>query len=244
MARVIVLIPARYQSSRFPGKPLSKILNKSMIQRVYENCIESNFECFVVTDDDRIESHVKEFGGKCLRVDDDVPSGTERIALALQRNIAGDVDLVINVQGDEPLLKAPAIQELANIHLNSSFEIMTMVKRKKSDNADFSNPNIVKAMFVESTRQCLYFSRASIPYDRDKKESFDWFHHIGVYSYKPKALIEFSKKPISRLENIEKLEQLRALELGYQIGALEVDFVPIGVDTPEDIHKIEEVIRE
>lgn len=244
MARVIVLIPARYQSSRFPGKPLSKIHGKTMIQRVYENCETSGYESYVVTDDDRIESHISEFGGKCIRVDDDVPSGTERIALALERSVKGQVDLVINVQGDEPLLKGNAVELLANKHLSSQFDIMTMVKRKTSDHEDFKNPNIVKALFVPASNQCLYFSRASVPFDREGSSSFDWFHHLGVYSYRPQALKDFSAAEVSRMENIEKLEQLRALEMGMTIGALEVDFEPIGVDTPEDIHKIEEVIRE
>jgi 3-deoxy-manno-octulosonate cytidylyltransferase (CMP-KDO synthetase) len=244
MPRIIVLIPARYQSSRFPGKPLSKIHGKSMIQRVFENCASSGYESYVVTDDARIEQHVKDFGGKVIRVDDDVPSGTERIALAFEREIEGVVDLVINVQGDEPLLRDDAIKELAEIHLKSNFDIMTMVKRKASGHEDFKNPNVVKAMFVEQSNQCLYFSRASIPFDRDGECNFDWFHHLGVYSYRPKALLEFSKRAVSRLENIEKLEQLRALEMGLSIGALEVNFEPIGVDTPADIHKIEEVIRE
>ena len=241
MPNVRVLIPARFQSSRFPGKPLSKISGKTMIQRVFENCALSGFDTYVVTDDQRIEEHVVEFGGKVIRVDDDVPSGTERIALAAARTFDGEEDLIINVQGDEPLLKADYIKKIAQVHLESSFEIMTMVKRRSSSHEFYKNPNVVKALFIEEQNKCLYFSRASIPFDRDG-QGCDWFHHIGVYSYRPKALQDFAKTTVSQLENIEKLEQLRAMELGMQIGAIEVDFEPLGVDTPEDIKRVEEVI--
>jgi 3-deoxy-manno-octulosonate cytidylyltransferase (CMP-KDO synthetase) len=244
MTRIIILIPARYQSSRFPGKPLSKILGKSMIQRVFENCQASGFESYVVTDDDRIENHVKEFKGKVLRIDDDVPSGTERIALAVERNIEGKIDLVINVQGDEPLLMPEEIQRLAKTHLEKDFEIMTLVKKRVSSSESFSNANVVKAIYVEKTNQCLYFSRASLPFQRDEVGTVAWHQHIGVYSYKPSSLIEFAKGQVSHFEKIEKLEQLRALEMGMRIGAIESDFEPLGVDTPDDIHKVEEVLSE
>lgn len=239
MSKVVVLIPARYQSSRFPGKPLSLIKNKTMIERVYQNTAMSGFECAVVTDDDRIEAEVKRFGGKVIRVNDDVPSGSERIALAYERFYEGKADLVINVQGDEPLLPGESLKSLAQFHFNSKFDVATMVRPRKSSEEDFKNPNVVKAVLAEVSGQCLYFSRASLPYDRDQKNEYEWHQHIGVYSYRPQALKEFVKAPMARLEDLEKLEQLRAMEMGFSIGALKVNMILQGVDVPEDIQKVE-----
>lgn len=239
MSKVVVLIPARYQSSRFPGKPLSLIKNKTMIERVYQNTAMSGFECAVVTDDDRIEAEVKRFGGKVIRVNDDVPSGSERIALAYERFYEGKADLVINVQGDEPLLPGESLKSLAQFHFNSKFDVATMVRPRKSSEEDFKNPNVVKAVLAEVSGQCLYFSRASLPYDRDQKNEYEWHQHIGVYSYRPQALKEFVKAPMARLEDLEKLEQLRAMEMGFSIGALKVNMILQGVDVPEDVQKVE-----
>jgi 3-deoxy-manno-octulosonate cytidylyltransferase (CMP-KDO synthetase) len=239
MSKVVVLIPARYQSSRFPGKPLALLKNKTMIERVYQNAASSGLECAVVTDDDRIEAEVKKFGGKVIRVDDDVPSGSERIALAYERFYEGKADLVINVQGDEPLLPGESLKLLADFHLNSKFDVATMVRPRKSSEEDFKNPNVVKAVLAQVSGQCLYFSRASLPFDRDQKSEYEWHQHIGVYSYRPKALKEFVKAPVARLEDLEKLEQLRAMEMGFSIGALSVNYILQGVDTPDDVQKVE-----
>jgi 3-deoxy-manno-octulosonate cytidylyltransferase (CMP-KDO synthetase) len=239
MSKVVVLIPARYQSSRFPGKPLSLLKNKTMIERVYQNTAMSGFECAVVTDDDRIEAEVKRFGGKVIRVNDDVPSGSERIALAYERFYEEKADIVINVQGDEPLLPGESLKSLAQFHLNSKFDVTTMVRPRKSSEEDFKNPNVVKAVLAEASGQCLYFSRASLPYDRDQKNEYEWHQHIGVYSYRPEALKAFVKAPLARLEDLEKLEQLRAMEMGFSIGALKVNMILQGVDVPEDVQKVE-----
>ena len=240
MASVVVLIPARFGSSRFPGKPLAHILGISMIQRVFTNCKTAGFKTAVVTDNDEIEAHVKNFGGEVIRVNDDVPSGSERIALAFQRHFQEEkVDLVINVQGDEPLLKGDVLKELAEFHLKSSYPLATLLRERKSSEEDFHNPNVVKAVWSEETKQCLYFSRESIPYDRDGNKTYAWYQHIGVYSYRPEALLDFVKLPMSRHEDIEKLEQLRALDNGYSIGAILTDQKLMGVDVPEDIKKVE-----
>ncbi len=240
---VIILIPARYQSSRFPAKPLAKIKGISMIERVYKNCETSGFETAVVTDHDEIEAHVKSFGGKVIRVDDDVPSGSERIALAFERSFQNkNPKLVINVQGDEPLLKGSVLKELAEFHMNSDYAITTLVRERSSNEEDFKNPNVVKALFVPKTGECLYFSRQSIPFDRDGGRDFSWYQHIGVYSYKPEALLKFVKLPMSRLEDLEKLEQLRAMENKMKIGAVLTTQKLIGVDVPEDVKKVEGVL--
>ena len=245
MASVVVLIPARFGSSRFPGKPLAKIAGRSMIERVYTNCKAAGFKTAVVTDNDEIEAHVKSFAGVVLRVDDDVPSGSERIALAYQRFFQdAKADLVINVQGDEPLLKGDVLKELAAFHLKSSYAIATLLRERKSDEEDFKNPNVVKAIWSEKTNQCLYFSRQSLPYDRDGGKTYSWYQHIGVYSYRPEALLSFVKLPMSKLEDLEKLEQLRALENGYSLGAVLTTQRLIGVDVPEDIIKVEGALSE
>ena len=240
MASVVVLIPARFGSSRFPGKPLAKILGVSMIERVFKNCAASGFAAAVVTDNDEIEAHVKGFGGNVVRVDDDVPSGSERIALAYQRYFEKNkADLVINVQGDEPLLKGDVLKELAEFHLQSKYPITTLLRERKNSEDDFKNPNVVKAVWSEKTKQCLYFSRQSLPYDRDGGRDFSWYQHIGVYSYRPEALMAFVKLPMSRHEDLEKLEQLRALDNDFSIGAILTNQKLIGVDVPEDIKKVE-----
>jgi 3-deoxy-manno-octulosonate cytidylyltransferase (CMP-KDO synthetase) len=244
MGTPVVLIPARFASSRFPGKPLAKIAGLTMVERVYTNCLKSGFDCAVVTDHEGIEAEVKRFGGKVVRVDDDVPSGSERIALAYQRFFKKDQpDLVINVQGDEPLLQGEILKELASFHLCHSFGITTLLRERSSHDLEFKNPNVVKAVWVKDSGQCLYFSRQSLPFDREGDKNFPWHQHIGVYSYRPHVLEEFVKLPLSRLEDLEKLEQLRALENRVTIGAILTQQELAGVDVPEDIIKVEGVLR-
>lgn len=238
----LILIPSRYESSRFPGKPLTKIAGKSMIQRVYESCLDSGFDTCVVTDNQEIEDHVKSFG-KVVRIDDDVPSGSERIALAVERYFSDThYEFVINVQGDEPLIKGKELVELISHHGRTNFDISTLVKKRSSTEEDFANPDVVKALFNELNHQCFYFSRASIPFNREGGES-DWYQHIGVYSYRTLALKKFVRYPFSSLENIEKLEQLRALQNGQTIGARLTTMNLIGVDRPEDVEKVEHILR-
>ena len=249
---VLILIPARFASTRFPGKPLAMIAGKTMIARVFENCAQSNhpnisFEAFVVTDSDEVETHIKSFSKNVVRVDDDVISGTLRIELAYNRFFKDkNYDLVINVQGDEPLLEGSDLVRLAEFHLKKSYDITTLVKKNQNFDSTFLDPNKVKVAMSEFTGSAFYFSRAPIPFKRDSsgdKDNDYWFLHIGVYSYRPHALSAFAKAPVSRLEDLEKLEQLRALEMGMTIGALETKSTVMGVDHPEDIKKVEEVLR-
>lgn len=254
--RVLILIPARFASTRFPGKPLADILGVSMIQRVLTNCSQAHaldfeFTAFVVTDDQKVEDHVKTFSPNVVRVDDDVISGTLRIELAYTRFFKDrpnekNYDLVINVQGDEPLLDSEDLVRLAKFHLESSFDITTLVKKQMGFVGDFLDSNKVKVAMSEESGLAFYFSRASIPFKReaahDLKNDY-WFLHIGVYSYRPIALIKFATHKETRLENLEKLEQLRALEMGLTIGAHQTSSVVIGVDVPSDIKKVEEVLN-
>ena len=260
---ILILIPARYQSSRFPGKPLASIAGKTMIQRVYENCQRAekteeakreglSFHVGVVTDNDEIENHVKSFKGSVYRVDDDVPSGSERIYLAYKRYFEKKekVDLLLNVQGDEPLLTPERVSSLASFHLGSTFDVATMVRPMRGAVERWKCSNAVKAIFVKQSNKCLYFSRAPIPFRRPDETSEDsrgikdenslrWHLHIGVYSYKLGGLRSFHEMDCSHYEKSEQLEQLRALEMGLEIGAIEVNDNLVGVDTPEDIQRVE-----
>jgi 3-deoxy-manno-octulosonate cytidylyltransferase (CMP-KDO synthetase) len=247
--QALVLIPARYASTRFPGKPLTMLAGKSMIERVYSQCVQAHefsknsfdLDVAVVTDDARIESHVKDFGGLVVRVDDDVPSGTQRVALAWERFFSKkSYNFIVNVQGDEPLYTGEDLKKLIDFHTNSSFDITTMLHRR-SDEEGFNNPNRVKVVWNEQSGKCFYFSRAGIPYKREKVNE-DWLLHVGVYSYKPEALKKFVGSEPSYYERVECLEQLRALELELTIGATKIDHELIGVDTPEDKERVEGVL--
>lgn len=252
--RILILIPARFDSTRFPGKPLALIDGISMIQRVFQNCSQAKsqdleFISYVVTDDQRVEEHVKTFSSHVIRVDDEVISGTLRIQLAYERffsNANPKFDLIINVQGDEPLLLASDLVGLAHFHLSRQFDIATLVKKHFGFSGDFMDSNKVKVAMSEETGKAFYFSRAPIPFKREKSDDVKndyWFLHIGVYSYLPSALNQFIKMSETRLEYLEKLEQLRALECGLSIGAFETEGLVVGVDHPNDIKKVEEVLN-
>lgn len=224
-----------------------------MIVRVMENMQKADhfayeFVAYAVTDDQRIENHLKENHLNVIRVDDDVISGTLRIELAYKRFFKDQqFDLVVNVQGDEPLLFSEEIVRLADFHLKSDFEITTLVKKQIHFDEVFFDSNKVKVVMSEVMGKAFYFSRSPIPHKRDKDQNLEndyWFLHIGVYSYRPDSLSRFANANVSRLEDLEKLEQLRALELGMSIGALETKSIIMGVDHPDDIKKVEEVIRE
>jgi len=198
-----------------------------------------------VNDHHEIETHIKNFGGNVLRIDDDVPSGSERIALAYERFLKEEnPEIIINVQGDEPLLQGRVLKELASFHLASEFQMATLLRERKTSDEDFKNPNVVKAVYSSGSRQCLYFSRQSLPYDRDGGRIYSWYQHIDVYSYRPHVLSAFVKLPLSKLEDLEKLEQLRALENRIYIVAILTDQKLIGVDVPTDIKKVEEALSE
>lgn len=243
MSATLILVPARFGSSRFPGKPLAKINGKSMISYVVANCRQSGLDFAIVTDDDRIEQEVKSLEAPVVRVDENVTTGSERIALAHERFFKDkNYTYIINVQGDEPLLTAEAIKELASFHQEQShFSITTLVKERSTGEKEYSNPNVVKCALAQDGK-CLYFSRSSIAYNNSGAEQ-TWHQHIGVYSYQVQALERFVTLPPSRLETMEKLEQLRALENQMTIGAMVCNLQLIGVDTPEDIAKIEGVLR-
>ena len=242
---IVGIIPARYASTRFPGKPLALIADKPLIQHVVERCkkAKSLSEVVVATDDERIYSAA----GKFCRVEmtsPNHPSGSDRIAEA-----AGKIecDAIVNIQGDEPMIE-PAVIDLVAGALENC-EMSTAATRIK-DAGDLINPNVVKTV-VNATGHALYFSRRTIPYlreaasgsTREQLAAFPFLKHLGIYGYRRETLLRLVKFPVSPLENAEKLEQLRALENGIEIAVVKVDYDSVGVDAPEDVARVEKLLK-
>jgi 3-deoxy-manno-octulosonate cytidylyltransferase (CMP-KDO synthetase) len=241
------IIPARYASTRFPGKPLAMIDGKSMIQRVYEQSCKANVlsEVWIATDDNRIENHIKSFGGKVMLTSPNHKSGTERCNEVIQR-LQTDMssrlfDVAINIQGDEPFIQPEQIEKVASCFLNPEVEIATLIK-KISDKTELFNPNVVKVI-TANDKKALYFSRQPIPFLRGMSEN-DWlthhtyFKHIGIYAYRTETLRKLTMLEPSPLEIAESLEQLRWLENAYHIYTKQTDFESFSVDTPDDLLKL------
>ena len=241
--KIIGIIPARFASSRFPGKPLVDIGGKTMIQRVYEQALKAKSLCKVVvaTDDIRILTQVIAFGGEAYMTTTDHPSGTDRCFEAFQKAGGGSkFDYAINIQGDEPFIDPEIIDQMSKL-LDFKTEIATAVK-KINDYDTLFDPNIVKAVLT-MRKQCLYFSRQTVPFVRGFEpetwlDHADFYKHIGLYAYRSDVLEQISHLPPSPLENTEKLEQLRWLGYGYKIYATVTEYESFGIDTPEDLAKI------
>lgn len=231
----IVIIPARYGSTRFPGKPLVDIQGKPMIQRVYEQVQKAELpdRIIVATDDQRIFDCVKSFGGEVEMTKTDHPSGTDRIAEVAQRiNLGGE--LIVNVQGDEPFIEPDQIDQLINfMKIKKDIFIGTLIK-KINNMSLLQNPDVVKVV-QDQKQRALYFSRAPIPHNRDGISSKHYFKHIGMYAYRRAALLEITQLPEGRLEQLERLEQLRWLEHGWTIGVQETEWESRGIDRPRDL---------
>lgn len=242
MKKVVAVIPARYASSRFPGKPLAKIHDKPMIQWVYERVkgVEGINDVYVATDDERIFDTVECFGGKVIMTSKEHKSGTDRISEAISK-IDDDIDIVLNIQGDEPMIKKEMISQLISAFDDESVNMATL-KKRLYDEDDINNPNIAKVI-TDENNDAIYFSRSTIPYNRDGKDDIKYFKHIGVYGYKKDFLMKFSNLKKSNLEELEQLEQLRVIENGYKIRVVETMFESIGVDLPEHINKVEELLK-
>ncbi len=240
--RILGVIPARYASSRFPGKPLAEIHGKSMIRRVYERAVSSEVFAAVVvaTDDPRIYDHVSAFGGEVLMTLPSHESGTERCLEALQK-MQAPFDAVVNIQGDEPYIHPEQLQEISAIIERPDVEIATLVKRIH-DADTILNPNRVKVV-MNDRNEALYFSRSPIPYAREQNiENWlgphDYYKHIGLYAYKTETLIEIVHMEPGILEQTERLEQLRWLERGKRIVCGFTRHDSFGVDTPDDLQLI------
>ena len=236
-----ILIPARYGSSRFPGKPLAKIQGQELIEWVRKACEKNahGWPVYVVTDDDRIEDCVKSGGGAVLRVDDDLPSGSDRIYAAFERHLKDqNLKFILNVQGDEPLLEIDSIDSLIQMARNENFDVLTLLHKRERCEKDFTDRNKVKVIYTPDNKKCHYFSREPIPHDQ--QEETCWYQHIGLYLYQKEALSKFVESSVGHYEKSERLEQLRFLEIGLTIKAQEVEKAWTGVDTPEDLKKVEE----
>ena len=237
------IIPARYASSRFPGKPLVLLGNKPMIQRVYEQAAKSLTVVWVATDDRRIFDTVTDFGGNVIMTSPAHPSGTDRCAEAIERILnktGGKIDVVINIQGDEPFIKPEQITLLMECYNDETVEIATLV-RKVEPGEDIFNPNQPKVI-LDMKGNAIYFSRAAIPYLRDTEMSLwsnkhTYYKHIGMYAYRTETLKKITLLQRSSLEISESLEQNRWLENGYRIRTAVTNWESVGIDTPADLEK-------
>ena len=241
----IAIIPARFQSTRFPGKPLAMLGNKPIIQLVYEHARETLDQVWVATDDKRIAETVKRFGGQFVMTRPDHQSGTDRCAEAAQI-IAKELqfDVIINIQGDEPFIQEEQINALKNCFLDETTEIATLVK--KAEEEDLFNPNRPKVV-IDKNRNALFFSRATIPYIRGAAtetwaEEHTFYCHLGMYAYRADVLPQLTKLSPSSLELAESLEQLRWLENGFRIKTAVTKFGSIGIDTPNDLEKARKML--
>jgi 3-deoxy-manno-octulosonate cytidylyltransferase (CMP-KDO synthetase) len=240
------VIPARYASSRFPGKPLALIGDKPMIQWVYEAATKAAQieEVLVATDHEAIFKKVNGFGGKAIMTASDLPSGTDRVYQAVKNEQA---DIIINLQGDEPFVSASLLDSLVNVFKDKSIRIATPVTLIKTQ-MEVSDPNIVKVV-RDSNGFALYFSRAAIPYHRDNSNYNNvdyqpYFKHIGIYAYSKSCLEQLTNLAESSLEKAERLEQLRFIENGYKIFTILTDYNSISVDTPDDLEKVNQMLQE
>ena len=258
--KYIAIIPARYASTRFPGKPLAMLGGKTVIQRVYEQVSQQMDATWVATDDERILNHVQSWGGNVVMTSPNHKSGTDRIEEAMEKIEAGGehYDVVVNVQGDEPFIQPEQIASVCRCFDDENTQIATLGIRfiPKSEAADkfsaeeawkrISNPNSPKIV-VDNKGFAMYFSRSVIPFIRGKEQAewsdaFPFMKHIGMYAYRREVLKEVTALPQSSLEKAESLEQLRWLQNGYRIKVGETTIETVGIDTPEDLAKAQELL--
>jgi 3-deoxy-manno-octulosonate cytidylyltransferase (CMP-KDO synthetase) len=244
MAKIICVIPSRYQSSRFPGKPLADLCGKPMIQHVYERALRAGRVALaiVATDDERIFRAVENFGGKAVMTSESLRSGTDRIAAAVENIGLAEDDIVVNIQGDQPLFEPTQIDEVvAPLLEDAAVPMATLIYRIIRDE-EIVHPNAVKVVF-DINGFALYFSRATIPFVRDKGKKAGYFKHHGIYAYRRDFLRVFANLPEGTLERLESLEQLRALEHGYRIRVAVTEHDSVEVDTPEELARVGRIIR-
>ena len=245
---IIGIIPARYGSTRLPAKPLLKINGKPLIIIVWENMKKSKLmdRVIVATDDERIVEVCKSYGADVVLTSNNLISGTDRVFEAYEK-IGNNEDIIVNIQGDEPLLLANNIDELLNAFINNPLADVGTLITKIYDKDVLASPNVVKVV-IDNNNLALYFSRSIIPYNRDEDleswcKSIDYWKHIGAYAYKKDALYNFVKSSQSKYERVEKLEQLRLLENGFRFYCVKVQQDSIGVDTQEDLELVRKIIK-
>jgi len=237
---IIAFIPSRYESTRFPGKPLAPIAGKPMIQYVFQNalsCTEIS-DVYVATDDERIFKCVHDFGGKAIMTDKNHHSGTDRIAEATRNMNLNRDYLIVNIQGDQPIFQPSLITQMITPMIEDQNIPMGTLKYRITDEKEINNPNYVKVV-TDREGFALFFSRSPLPFFRDAGSQKIHFKHLGFYAYRYDFLQKFAGFPVGQLESAEKLEQLRALENGFRIKVIETTFDSIEVDTPDDIKKVE-----
>lgn len=239
MSKTAIIIPARYGSSRLEGKPLIKVLDKPIIQWVYEKAMMSKEADIIIvaTDDKRIYDAVKEFGGNVEMTSVEHKCGSDRIKEVVMRH--PEISFVVNLQGDEPLIKPESIDEVAKNVKFDSADISTLIRKITPQEAE--NPNLVKCI-IDKNGYAMYFSRSKIPFERNTGKA-DFYGHLGIYGYKRESLIKMTEMPQTTYEMAESLEQLRALQNGMKIKTSVVDFVPVGIDTAEDLEKFKKIVE-
>lgn len=240
--KIIAVIPARYASTRFPAKLLQDLGGKTVITRTYEAAVQTQLfdDVFVVTDSDLIFDEIISHGGKAIKSLKEHESGSDRIAEAVQ-NL--EVDIVVNVQGDEPFIDQDSLAKVIEVFRNDTSKTIDLASlmREIQDENEINNPNNVKVV-VDQNGMALYFSRSVIPYPREKNVGVRYFQHIGIYAFRKQALIDFYHLPMKTLEASEKLEQLRYLEFGKRIKMVETNHISIGIDTPEDLERARKLL--
>ncbi len=247
MQNVVAIIPARYGSTRLPGKPLADIGGKPMIRRVYEQAAKSDLvrRVIVATDDERIAAAVRAFGGEVSLTPADIESGTDRCAVVASKL---DADIIVNVQGDEPLMPPAVISGAVRPFLQDPGIMMGTVVKPITDPADLGNPAIVKVV-LDRRDNALYFSRSAVPFVRDESSIGKWlaghtfYRHFGLYIYRRDFLLTYTRLKMTPLEKAERLEQLRALEYGYTIHAVVTQEESIAVDTADDLERVRTILK-
>jgi 3-deoxy-manno-octulosonate cytidylyltransferase (CMP-KDO synthetase) len=239
--KITAIIPARYSSSRLPGKPLKYICGKTMVQRVYEQVKKVSLidEVIVATDDQRIFDEVKKNNGNVTITSKEHKTGTDRLAEVAAKI---DSDIIVNVQGDEPLINPSVIKLAIEPLLADTTLKMSTLKHLTNNKKEINNPNIVKVI-TDKDDNAVYFSRSKIPYDRSSKQ-FEYFKHIGLYVYRKDFLLKYANMKSTPLEQQESLEQLRVIENGYKIKVIETEYDSIGVDTEKDLNKVRKILGE
>lgn len=246
MTKFLGIIPARYASTRFPGKPLAMLGGKYVIQRVYEQVANALDDAYVATDDERIFNAVESIGGKAVMTRTDHKSGTDRIEEAAEK-IGGNWDVIVNIQGDEPFIQRQQIETVCRCFDDATTQIATLGKPFGNDIEAIQNPNSPKIV-LDNNGFAMYFSRSIIPYCRGVElskwgETFPYLKHIGLYAYRRQVLRDITRLPQSPLEIAESLEQLRWLQNGYKIRVGITNMETIGIDTPEDLARAEEFLK-
>ncbi len=243
---VVAIIPARYHSNRFEGKPLAEIMGKPMVQRVYERAasVELLSRVAVATDDERIADCVRAFGGEVVMTRNDHVSGTDRLAEAAELLNIGEEDVVVNIQGDQPMFDRQVVRQVAQPLIDDPALPMATLIYKIIRETEINDPNHVKTVF-DRNGMALYFSRSPIPFQRNPDEPVPptYYKHLGFYAYRKGFLLTFVGLPEGEWERFEKLEQLRALEFGYRIKVVLTEHDSVEVDTPRDLQRVEELLR-